>query len=334
MERKIFLLFCLWGVFTVSSFSHESRPLFIHIGELAKGLYDVKVNIPNSVTDNNIPEIRLPTIFVKNEALSSFEKTASGYVENYQFLSDGESLKGDSVFLYFPAFNPSITSILQIDWMDGRSHTMVLGPQEHSFYIPEDISAWTVIHQYLKLGIEHIWAGIDHLLFLLCLIIVVQFNRKLFWTITGFTVAHSITLALSTLGWVRLPIQPVEACIALSIIFLCYEIVHHHVLKSSLTYRYPVLVSSSFGLLHGFGFASVLREIGLPEQNLFEALLFFNIGVEIGQVLFILGYGLLIFILFRILRTASILAHSKKLFLPFIYSIGILASYWFFDRIF
>ncbi|WP_424286598.1 HupE/UreJ family protein [Eudoraea sp.] len=151
-----------------------------------------------------------------------------------------------------------------------------------------------VARQYSILGIKHILEGWDHLLFLICLMLVAGIGKKLWITITGFTIAHSITLALSALDVVRLPIPPVEAVIALSVVYLAVEIALQK--KDSLTYRYPIAVSSSFGLLHGFGFAAVLSDIGLPQIEVVTSLLFFNVGVELGQIIFVLG--ILLFWLF------------------------------------
>ena len=136
-------------------------------------------------------------------------------------------------------------------------------------------------------GIEHILFGFDHLLFVLALILIVRDGRVLLWTITAFTVAHSITLSLATLGVVHVPGPPVEAMIALSIMLLACEIVRLRYGQISLTSRWPWIVAFSFGLLHGFGFASALTDIGLPQGDIPLALLSFNVGVEIGQLIFI-----------------------------------------------
>ena len=141
--------------------------------------------------------------------------------------------------------------------------------------------------RYISLGIEHILWGIDHLLFVLALLIIVRGPWMLVKTITAFTIAHSITLALATLDIITVPSRPVEAAIALSIVFLCVEIIHGHRGQVGLTYRYPWLVAFAFGLLHGLGFAGALSEIGLPQSEIPQALLFFNIGVEIGQLAFV-----------------------------------------------
>jgi len=138
----------------------------------------------------------------------------------------------------------------------------------------------------LRLGIEHILGGIDHLLFVLALVLLVKGWKRLVGTITAFTVAHSITLAAATLGWVQMPGPPVEACIALSIALVAAELLRTHD-RASLALRWPWLIAFAFGLLHGLGFAGALREIGLPQQAIPLALFFFNAGVELGQLLFI-----------------------------------------------
>jgi hydrogenase/urease accessory protein HupE len=148
-------------------------------------------------------------------------------------------------------------------------------------------SRWAVAGAYLRLGVEHIWSGIDHLLFVLALLLLVKGWRRVVATITAFTIAHSITLAMATLGFVHVPQKPVEAAIALSIVFVAAEIVRSRRGQPGLTEKAPWVVAFIFGLLHGFGFASALSEVGLPQNAIPVALLFFNVGVEVGQLLFI-----------------------------------------------
>lgn len=148
-------------------------------------------------------------------------------------------------------------------------------------------SAWQVAWDYTVLGIEHILFGFDHLLFVLALLLIVSGTRRLLMTITAFTIAHSITLAAATMGLVWLPGPPVEATIALSILFLASELVKVNRGQPSLTVRYPWLVVFTFGLLHGLGFAGTLADVGLPQHEIPLALLMFNVGVELGQVLFV-----------------------------------------------
>lgn len=182
--------------------------------------------------------------------------------------------------------------------------------------------------RYTSLGIEHILLGIDHLLFVLALLLIVRGAWMLVKTITAFTVAHSITLGLATLGFIHVPSRPVEAAIALSIVFLCVEIVHARQHKIGLTYRYPWLVAFAFGLLHGLGFAGALSEIGLPQSEIPIALLFFNIGVEVGQLIFVAVVLMLAWLLKQVRLDKNDWARITPA-----YIIGTLAMYWLFERI-
>jgi hydrogenase/urease accessory protein HupE len=208
-------------------------------------------------------------------------------------------------------------------------------PKETEVIIPAVESFGSVARDYLTLGVRHILEGYDHLLFLMCLMLIAGTGRRILITITGFTIAHSITLALSALGVVRVPIPAVEAAIALSIVFLAVEIVRGD--PNSLTYRYPIAVSSSFGLLHGFGFAAVLGETGLPQTEIPAALLFFNVGVEIGQILFV-AVVIAIYQLVRLVGRASFdrdlsVDALRPLQTPAAYAVGILGSFWMIQRV-
>ncbi len=182
--------------------------------------------------------------------------------------------------------------------------------------------------RYTGLGIEHILKGIDHLLFVLCLLLIVKGPWILVKTITAFTVAHSITLGLATLGLVHIPPRPVEAAIALSIVFLAAEILHARQGRFGLAHQYPWMVAFGFGLLHGLGFAGALSEIGLPQSEIPVALLFFNVGVEIGQLFFVLAFVLLRWILVRLEFRWP---HAISL-MP-VYLVGAVATYWLLQRI-
>jgi hydrogenase/urease accessory protein HupE len=177
--------------------------------------------------------------------------------------------------------------LLRIDYLDGSSFTHRLVPEAPSVVIPEQPGAWDVAATYLVLGVEHILLGIDHLLFVLALVLLVSGIGRLIATITAFTVAHSITLAAATLGYVDVPSAPIEATIALSILFVATELARERQHAPTLTTRFPWVVAFTFGLLHGFGFAGALSEVGLPAHAIPLALLFFNVGVELGQLAFI-----------------------------------------------
>jgi hydrogenase/urease accessory protein HupE len=188
-------------------------------------------------------------------------------------------------------------TLLRIELADGTMHTTVLRPDSPTFLVPEKPSKTKVAGSYLGLGIEHILGGFDHLLFVLGLLLIVRSTRLLIKTITAFTLAHSVTLAMATLGFVHVPQAPVESVIALSIIFLATELSKQHRGETGLTTRAPWLVALTFGLLHGFGFAGALTEVGLPQSDIPLALLFFNVGVEVGQLMFVSGVLVVIWML-------------------------------------
>ena len=215
-----------------------------------------------------------------------------------------------------------------------NDYSVRITPAAPSYTFVASPSSWQTMQSYTVFGIEHILEGYDHLLFVLCLLLIASTVKKLMWAITGFTLAHSITLILSTLDIVQLPIVVVEAFIALSIVFLAIEIAKSSFNKPqqlSLTYRYPVVVSSSFGLLHGFGFASVLLELGLPKNDHFLALAFFNIGVELGQVFFIGGVLLLIWLVKKLTDISR--ERIKRYEKINAYLIGSIASMWLIERV-
>ena len=180
--------------------------------------------------------------------------------------------------------------LLHVDYLDGTASNQRLTPAAPSAVIPARPSAFDVVRAYTVLGIEHILGGVDHLLFVLALLLLVRGVGRLVATVTAFTLAHSVTLAAATLGFLHVPSAPVEATIALSILFLASELARQPLAgesRADLTARFPWLVAFSFGLLHGFGFAGALSEVGMPAKAVPLALLFFNVGVEIGQLAFI-----------------------------------------------
>jgi len=192
-----------------------------------------------------------------------------------------------------------------------------------------DLSAWLdLANTYVNLGIDHILRGIDHLLFVLGLIWLVRDRWMLLKTITAFTVAHSLSLAAATFGWVGIPEKPLNAAIALSIVFVGVEIVKMHRGQASLATRYPWVVAFAFGLLHGLGFATALTALGIPHTTLLIALLFFNIGVEIGQI----GFVLVVLALMWAHREARALLPRWGEMMP-AYAIGSVAAFWFISRI-
>lgn len=212
--------------------------------------------------------------------------------------------------------------MVKVFWLDGQSrvYTLTAGqPSVHLYGAADDPRGMgEIARAYTVLGVEHILGGSDHLLFVIAMLMLVGFNRRLIWTLTAFTAAHSLTLASSALGWLVLRPPPVEAAIALSIVLVAAEALHQ---RQTLSRRWPALVAFLFGLVHGLGFAGALKEIGLPEQHLLLALLSFNIGVETGQLMCVAAA-------FALWKLAARWPAASRLRRGLLYSIGALASYW------
>jgi hydrogenase/urease accessory protein HupE len=218
-------------------------------------------------------------------------------------------------------------AIVRIFWQDGQTRVYTLTERQPSVRLygaaDDPRGLGEIASAYTVLGVEHILSGLDHLLFVIALLFLVGFNRQLFWTITAFTVAHSLTLALSALGWVTLRSPPVEAAIALSIVLVAAEALHD---RATLSRRWPAVVAFLFGLVHGLGFAGALKEIGLPQNHLLVALVSFNVGVELGQLLVVaLAYGI-----YRLVAGRPTFVIAR---VPALYVIGALAAYWSIGRV-
>ena len=330
--RRSLALFILLLASTAQA--HDARPNYVQITETETNTFSVSWKVPASMPGSALPYPTLPQDCVADRQ-PAWQQAGAEYVGQQVFRCEQE-LSGRVVGIEFPIINPSLSTLYKIRLGNGEEHLRILKPSETEWTVPDAENQFAVATQYTALGIEHIWIGIDHLLFVACLVFIAGTSRRLLITITGFTVAHSITLALSTLDLVRIPTPPVEAAIALSVVFMAWEIAKGN--KNSLTHRYPIAVSASFGLLHGFGFAAVLRDIGLPQTELPVALLFFNVGVEIGQIVFVLALLVGFFVLRAAYLRVSQAAeagelHWSALTTPASFVIGSLASYWMIDRI-
>jgi hydrogenase/urease accessory protein HupE len=229
----------------------------------------------------------------------------------------------------FRGLEVSITDVLVrvADQRGGYSTTLVR-PSQPWIEVPAPRGWWGVAGAYLAHGLEHILFGFDHLLFVLGLMLIVRGRRPLVMTITAFTVAHSITLAAATLGYVRLPGPPLETAIALSILVLAVEIARMQRGEPCLTAGRPWVVAFAFGLLHGLGFAGALAELGLPQSDIPLALFAFNVGVEIGQLVFVAAILGLLWTLRRIRAVWPVWARWAPT-----YALGTMAAFWFFDRL-
>jgi len=285
MKMPYLLVICLFGLLGVGPASaHEVRPAYLELHEAASGEFAVLWKTPM------LGEMRLalsPEFSGRTENLTRVEtrETGNAAVQTWR-LKAIEPLRGQSVRIAGLEWTMT-DALVRAEFADGTSWTQRLTPSEPAAVIPARQSGLAVAGVYLTLGVEHILFGIDHLLFVLALLIITKGTWRLVKTVSAFTVAHSITLALATLDFVHVPRAPVEAVIALSIVFVATEIVHARRGLGGITARAPWIVAFTFGLLHGFGFAGALNEIGLPQGQIPVALLFFNLGVEAGQLLFI-----------------------------------------------
>jgi hydrogenase/urease accessory protein HupE len=330
LNLRILILGLIFAaVISASASAHESRPFYIEIQERGTGLFSVQWKAPPTVQLSNAPSVALP-----KTCEAAAESSGQGRETRALFRCE-DGLAGQEIEIRYPIYNPSVTSLVRLTWRSGETQTLLAAPDETIIWLPTPETTSGVALQYLSLGVEHILEGYDHLLFLICLLFIARRVRRILITITGFTLAHSLTLALSALGFVRVPVPPVEAAIALSIVFLATEIARGR--RETLTYRYPIAVSSSFGLLHGFGFAAVLRDIGLPQTEMSMALLFFNVGVEIGQIIFITGVILFylgaVFFLQHLKEERIQMWTMQAAARPSAYAVGVLASYWLVERI-
>jgi hydrogenase/urease accessory protein HupE len=220
--------------------------------------------------------------------------------------------------------------LTRFERLDGTAQLQRILPVAPMFTVQPSPGSWEVALTYTKIGIEHILMGVDHLLFVLALVMIVRGRRMLLVTITAFTVAHSITLALATLGVIRVPGPPVEAIIALSIVFVAAEILARERGRDDIAIRRPWIVAFAFGLLHGLGFAGALAEVGLPPSSIPLGLLFFNVGVEIGQLIFVAA---VLAVAYAVRTLAGGVIDRRFAVIAPAYLIGGVASYWVFERV-
>jgi len=324
----IFLLAIFAGL---SAQAHDARPLSITLAEQSAGLFRAVVRIPPSLATHESPRIEWPGGCEVLEGGSSAGTSVYGVITSLVACSRG--VANGTITIDYPLFNPSISTLIRLETLSGVSLTTVLPPDVDSWTVPPEPSWFAIAAEYASLGFRHIWEGPDHLLFVAGLLVLAVFPRRIIWAVTGFTVAHSITLSLATLGWFRVPIAPTEALIALSIVFVAVEIARGD--PQSFSHRFPISLSFAFGLLHGFGFASALGEIGLPRNELATGLLFFNVGVELGQLAFI-AVAAAALLVSRVLLSHSLSrfagAQSRVPVLLCAYCLGIPATFWFIAR--
>ncbi len=325
MMRQIVISFVLL-LLTNASIADEIRPGYLELNEQSPNTFSVLWKVPKNKNQRSVIEVRFPVSCANKSDITS--QTINNATIQRWYIQCSDSIVGQRITIQDTS-NSNTDVLLRMKWLDGEVSTAMIKPSTPFYTIPEKSSNTDIATTYLWLGTEHILLGVDHLLFVFALLLIVNNTRRLIITITAFTLAHSITLGAATLGLVHVPQQPVEAVIALSILFLAVEIVHGQQGRPGYAARWPWLVAFIFGLLHGFGFAGALAEIGLPQQAIPLALVFFNVGVELGQLLFVLGVVLFTWLLHQ-LKQQKLLSRAET---AVIYSIGGLSSFWLFERI-
>lgn len=304
----------------------EIRPALLEITEREGGKVEVVWKKP-ALGDRTLGlEPVLPSFFALG-APATGRASGGGWIEYRYYDTGGRPLTGETIAIEGLA-GLSTDVLLRIELADGTTHSSILRSGRLTFTIPEQASRMQVALSYWQMGTVHILEGLDHLLFLLVLLLIVEGIWPLLKTVTAFTLAHSLTLVLATLGLVNLPSAPTEAVIALSIALLAVEAVHKNQGKHTMAERYPWLIAFVFGLVHGLGFAGALSEIGIPQNEVPTALLMFNVGVETGQVLFVLVVSALLAALRRWWQPVSNFVYRCA---P--YGIGGVAVFWTIERV-
>lgn len=306
--------------------AHEVRPGFLELRSQGDRHYDVLWKSP--MRGDAVLSIRPLFPATCSDRAPVIQRRVPGALLERRRLDCGEAgLIGKTVAI--EGLSATMTDVLvRAADAKGRTQSLILKPDKASFTV-SGAQPWAQIAvDYVRFGIEHILLGIDHLMFVLGLLLIVRGTALLIKTITAFTVAHSMTLAAAALGWAHVAQAPVEAAIALSILFLASELAKRRHGHTGLTQRYPWIVAFAFGLLHGFGFAGALSEVGLPQSDIPLALLTFNVGVEIGQLAFVGAALALGWALRRLLGVVPPWAPQTAA-----YGIGTVSAFWFIERL-
>ena len=324
---KLKTLTILLFLFFSTLIADTINPSLLSIKENKLGWYDVNWKVPTKNNkalsiDAHLPE-SLELIGTAQQKI-----VPGAYIETSRFKTKEGSILGKKISVEGLEATQSQV-LLRLEMNDGSVFTTILGPEKSEFIVPLKPSKLDVAIEYWKMGTIHILEGSDHLLFVFSLLLIVIGFKQLIKAITAFTVAHSITLVLTTLGWIHLPAAPTEAIISLSIMFLAAEIVLKQRGGTCMTEQYPWLVAGFFGLFHGLGFAGALAEIGIPESEVPLSLLMFNIGVETGQLIFI-AVVLVIMTLLGAILPEKLRLDVRK-YVP--YAIGAIAAFWTIERV-
>jgi hypothetical protein len=311
--------------FTPAAYAHESRSAYLEIKELPSSEFLLVWRTPTSDAGRLPVALELPAAARDTKPPSVMEFSGARVERRY---IDFGPRGVESQRIQFKGLESTIADVLvRVQMADGRSWTTIVRPSQPWLDVAQQSSSWQLAWTFLIEGIRHILFGPDHLLFVLGLLLIVSDWWTLVKTVTAFTIAHSITLALATLGLARAPVDPLNAAIALSILFLGPEIIRVWRGQTSFTIRHPWVVAFLFGLVHGFGLAGALTSAGLPASELPLTLLSFNVGVELGQIGFIAG----IYLVERSFRQLEIHWPRWVELLPG-YAVGSLGAFWTIQR--
>ena len=327
----ILCLIALGLILSIGAHAHEINPGYLDITEQttaepnrpASYLYTVKWKAPIRL-ERPLPVTPIFTSDCSAASQSDVTRSAASLLTRLS-LKCTKPLQGSTIS--FKGLDATLTDVLlRFQPLEGRTQTLRATNNKPDITLDINPSQWDVAVTYFVLGVEHIWFGFDHLLFVLGLVLLIRGKWRIIKTITAFTLAHSLTLIATTLGWISLSIKPVEAVIALSILFLAIEIIHKTETQESFTERKPWIIAAAFGLLHGFGFAGALSNIGMPFEDVPTALLTFNLGVEFGQIVFVLALLALLYAVDKVkLRRPTEVASS--------YFMGALSVFWLLQRV-
>ncbi|MGF1684079.1 HupE/UreJ family protein [Photobacterium minamisatsumaniensis] len=309
--------FCIIVVLSLWSqpiIAHNLEPIFISIYEIEKD--ELRVNLA------------MPTLFDRD----NYPNITANHECDIRWLSDIDGILQcnnaliTSLEITYPIAQPSGPTMIHYHDLQGSTELQELDGSNY-WQRPEQLDQWSVYKRYTQLGFEHIFAGFDHVLFIFCLLMLSNGFRKTAIMLTGFTLSHSLTLYLAAYKWIQVPINAVEVIISLSLLMMAIEIINNN--KQSLIQRYPFIVSSLFGLLHGMGFATVLINVGLPQEHHFIGLLFFNAGVELAQLTIIITWFMILTLSRKLQFDLTMVKQHHTVALT---AIGGLSVYWLIDR--
>jgi hydrogenase/urease accessory protein HupE len=327
MKNSRILLLLVLGLCVIQTVhAHRFAPSLLKVNETAPQQYNMVWKTPaQGVSNVPLKPLWPESCEIKNVSPPQLENT--GVVTSWQLQCADlgeDGLVGETLGVSGLGANQASAMVL-VSLLDGRQYQQVLDTEQPEFVVPAESTTGDVAGDYTRLGIEHIWTGFDHLMFVFGLLLLVGGGRRLLWTITAFTLGHSITLSLVTLGFLDYPVALVEFAIALSIFVLAVELTRTE--KHDALWRNPWWLAGGFGLLHGMGFAGALAETGLPQDNVPLALLFFNVGIEIGQIAFILVVLAAWYVIRRPLAP-----WQDRLFPVPVYVLGALSAMWCIER--